>query len=445
MTASAQINAVSRRRFLKGAAGCLTAPYFVSAAALGRESSPAASERITMGIVGLGSMGMRHVKGFLQEADCRIVAVCDVDAKRQAAAVREINKHYDSSDSTAYNDFRELLDRADIDTLCIAVPDHWHALVALAGIRAGKDIYGEKPLALTIPQGRAIVDAVNRYGCVWQTGSWQRSTEHFRFGCELVRNQRIGKLLSVEVGIGPGFTPLGQGTVDHIAPQPTEPVPEGFDYEMWLGPAPWAPYTTKRCHWNFRWILDYSGGQVTDWGAHHIDIAHWGMDCDGTGPVEVAGQGVFPQDGLWNAAVDYDFECLYANGLVMRVASNNHCSQGVRFIGEKGWVHITRGGVKTDPDGLRKTIIGPDEIHLARPRGDHRQGHRRDFLDCVKTRSRTVTPPLIGHRSAIPAHLGNIAMRLGRKIKWDPKTEQIVGDEQANRMLNRPMRPPWHL
>jgi len=214
---------------------------------------------------------------------------------------------------------------------------------------------------------------------------------------------------------------------------------------MWLGPAPWAPYTTKRCHWNFRWILDYSGGQVTDWGAHHIDIAHWGMDCDDTGPIEVAGHGVFPQDGLWNAAVDYDFKCLYGNGLVMRVASNNHCQQGVRFRGEKGWVHITRSGVQTEPDTLRTTIIGPNEIHLAKPRGDHRQGHRRDFLDCVKTRSQTVTPPLIGHRSAIPAHLANIAMRLGRKIKWDPKAEHIVADEQANRMLDRPTRSPWHL
>ena len=445
MTMTIHIRAVSRRDFLKGAAGCVTVPYLVSAAALGKAGLPAASERITMGIVGLGSMGMRHVKGFLQEPDCRIVAVCDVDAARRAAAVREIDTHYGDSDCAAYNDFRELLARAEVDTLCISVPDHWHALLAIAGVRAGKDVYGEKPLALTIARGRAIVDAVDRYGCVWQTGSWQRSTDHFRFGCELVRNERIGRLVKVEVGIGPGFKAPGQDTVDHIAPQPVEPVPEGFDYEMWLGPAPWAPYTTNRCHWNFRWILDYSGGQVTDWGAHHIDIAHWGMGCDETGPVEVAGRGVFPTDGLWNAAVDYDFECRYAGGLVMRVASNNHCPQGVRFIGETGWVHITRAAVTTEPAALRRTVIGPDEVHLARPRGDHRQGHRRDFLDCVKTRSQPITPALIGHRSAIPAHLGNIAMRLGRRIRWDPKAERIVGDDHAARMLDRPMRSPWHL
>lgn len=441
----ADFGGISRRDFLTGAAGCVVAPFFVPAAALGKGDAPAASERLTMGIVGLGSMGMRHVKGFLQEDDCRIVAVCDVDAERRAAAVQEIHKHYGTDDCAQYNDFRQLLERADIDTLCIAVPDHWHALLAIAGVRAGKDIYGEKPLALTIAQGGAIVDAVARYGCVWETGSWQRSTDHFRFGCELVRNERIGKLLKVEVGIGPGFKAPGADAVERIAPQPVEPVPEGFDYEMWLGPAPWAAYTTNRCHWNFRWILDYSGGQVTDWGTHHIDIAHWGMGCDGTGPVEVAGRGEFPADGLWNAAVDYDFECTYDNGLVMRVASNNHCPQGVRFIGEKGRVHITRGGLKTEPAGLRKTIIGPNEIHLARPGGDHRQGHRRDFLDCVKNRSQTIAPALVGHCSAIPAHLGNIAMILGRKINWDPKTERIVGDEQADRMLDRPMRSPWRL
>jgi len=376
MNEGSHVDAVSRRRLLAGAAGCFAVPYFVPATALGQAGTPAASERITMGIVGLGSMGMRHVKGFLQESDCRIVAVCDVDAGRRVATVREINQHYGSKDCSAYNDFRNLLEQPDVDTLCIAVPDHWHALLALAGIGAGKDIYGEKPLALTIPQGRAIVDAVDRYGCMWQTGSWQRSTEHFRFGCELVRNGRIGRLRRVDVGIGPGFTPLGQGTVNRIAPQPVEPVPEGFDYDLWLGPASWAPYTTMRCHWNFRWILDYSGGQVTDWGAHHIDIAHWGMGCDDTGPVEVMGKGVFPPDGLWNAAVDYDFACRYADGLVMRVASNNHCPQGVRFVGEKGWVRITRGELQTEPENLRTTIIGPDEIHLARPRGDHRQGGR---------------------------------------------------------------------
>ncbi len=440
-----QYEKISRRKFLKTVAAGVAAPYIFPSSVLGSSGREAPSNRLTLGLIGMGSMGMRHVKGFLQEEDCQIVGICDVDASRRAAAVGEINKHYNNSDCAEYCDYRELVARNDVDTLCISVPDHWHAIIALEGIRAGKDIYGEKPLAYTIPEGRALVEAVNRYKCVWQTGSWQRSTSHFRFGCELVRNERIGKLQKVEVGIGPGFKGPGVPTVYGISPQPVQRVPEGLDYEMWLGPAPWAPYTEKRCHWNFRWIMDYAGGQVTDWGAHHIDIAHWGMGCDETGPTEVTGTGVFPKDGLWDAAVDYDFECKYADGLVMRVASNNHLRQGVRFIGERGWVHITRGGLDANPKKLLKEKIGPGEIHLAKPSGDHRQGHRRDFLDCVKTRAQTISRVEVGHRSAVPAHLGNIAMIVGRKVSWDARSEKIIEDPAAARMLGRPMRIPWRL
>jgi len=399
-----------------------------------------------MGLIGLGSMGMRHVKGFLQEDDCQIIAICDVDAGRLQAAIEQINKHYSNKNCAQYNDFRDLIARDDIDTLCISVPDHWHTIPAIMGLRAGKDIYGEKPLALTIAEGQAMVEAVHRYNRVWQTGSWQRSTDHFRFACELVRNQRIGTLKKVEVGIGSGYkSGPGQSTVYRIDPQPIMPVPKGFDYQMWLGPAPWSPYTEKRFHWNFRWILDYSGGQVTDWGTHHIDIAHWGMGCDDTGPLEVAGRGVFPDDGLWNAAIDYDFKCTYENSVQMYVGSNNHYSQGVRFIGDSGWVHVTRAGLDANPKSLLKEKIGPQELHLPRPSGNNRQGHRRDFLDCVKTRAQTITPIDIAHRSVTVAHLGNIAMLLGRKIRWDPKREQIISDPTASRMLSRAMRSPWRL
>ncbi|UCG56030.1 MAG: Gfo/Idh/MocA family oxidoreductase [Phycisphaerales bacterium] len=436
--------AITRRTFMKNVTATVVMPYVVPASVLGGEQRPAPSNRLTMGLIGLGSMGMRHVKGYLQEDDCRIVAVCDVDAGRRRAAAAEIHKAYGKSDCAQYNDFRDLIHRDDIDTLCISVPDHWHSIPAIMGIRAGKDIYGEKPLALTISEGRAIVEAVHRYRRVWQTGSWQRSTTHFRFACELVRNQRIGKLQRVEVGIGGGYNPGGgQPTVTQIDPQLIMSVPEDLDYEMWLGPAPWAPYTEKRCHWNFRWILDHSGGQVTDWGAHHIDIAHWGMGCDDTGPVEVVGKGAFPKDGLWNTATDYNFKCTYANGLTMCVASNNHYPQGVRFIGDRGWVHVTRSGLEASPKRLLKEKIGPEEINLPRPAGDHRQGHRRDFLDCVKTRAQTISPAEAGHRSATVAHLGNIAMILGRKIRWNPKRQESVNDSAANRMLGRAMRSPW--
>jgi len=435
---------ISRRAFLKSASIGIATPYIISSSALGRDGRPAPSNRLTLGLIGLGSMGMRHVKGFLQEDDCEIIAVCDVDASRLNAAAKEVNKHYDNEDCARYKDFREVISRDDVDALCIAVPDHWHSVPAIEGIRAGKDIYGEKPLALTISEGRAMVEAAHRYNCVWQTGSWQRSTAHFRFGCELVRNQRIGTLQRVDVGMGGGFNPGGgKPTVNRIEPQAIMSIPEGFDYDMWLGPAPRASYTEKRCHWNFRWNMDYSGGQVTDWGGHHIDIAHWGMGCDETGPVKVAGTGIFPEDGLWDAAVDYDFECTYENGVRLRVASNNHCPQGVRFIGDKGWVHITRNNLDANPKRLLKEKIGPEEIHLARPSGDHRQGHRRDFLDCVKSRAQTIVPIDVGHRSITVAHLGNIAMILGREIHWDPKREQIINDPEASRMLGRSMRSPW--
>jgi len=385
-------------------------------------------------MIGLGSMGLRHVKGFLQEPDCQIVAVCDVDASRRRVAADEINKHYGSKDCQQVHDFCDVIADKDVDSLCISVPDHWHSVPALLACRAGKDVYGEKPLALTIREGRAMVEAVRRSGIVWQMGSWQRSTRHFRIAAELVRNGRLGTLQRVEVGLP--LTPT-------CGPQPPMAVPKGFDYDRWLGPAPWAPYTEKRCHWNFRWILDYSGGQLTDAGAHDIDIAHWGMGADGTGPIEVEGKGEFP-DGLWDAATRYRFECRYPDGLPqLLVGSSNHFRGGTRWVGEKGWIHVDRDRMTAEPRSLLKEQIGPDEIHLASPAEGHRQGHRRNFLDCVRSRQEPITPIEIGHRSITVAHLGNIAMRLGRRIRWDPEHEQIRGDAEAARMLAKPMREPW--
>jgi len=419
---------ISRRAFLQSTAAFAIVPASVFA-------RPAPSDKLTLGLIGLGSMGLRHVKGFLLEQDCRITHVCDVDSVRVKAAADLIDQTYGNAECTRSGDFRELLADAGLDTLCIAVPDHWHGALSIAALRAGKDIYGEKPLALTIAEGQAMVRAVRRHGRVWQTGSWQRSTGHFRHGCELVRNGRVGKLQRVEIGMGIG--PV-------IEPQPVMPVPKSLDYDMWLGPAPWAPYTEKRVHWNFRWILDYSGGQVTDWGAHHIDIAQWGMGTDHTGPVAVEGAGVFPQDGLYDAATHYRFTCTYANGVALLVGSNDTVRQGVRFIGDRGWVHITRSRTTTEPAHLARDTIGPNEIHLAKPHGDHRQGHRRNFLDCVRSRAETVTPIEVGHRSVTIAHLGNMAMRLGRCVRWDPDRECILGDPEAERMAARTPRSPWH-
>ena len=433
---------LSRRQFLASAA-LAAAPAIIPATALGKgRTSP--SERILLGMIGLGSMGLRHVKGFVQEPDCMIHAACDVDGRRRFVAAELVNQHERGMACHEASDFRELLADPSIDAVVISVPDHWHAALGVAACRAGKDVYGEKPLALTIRGGRAMVEAVRRHNVLWQMGSWQRSTRHFRFAAELVRNGRLGTLRRVEVGLAEGFRPQGRPMAHHLARQPAMPVPKGFDYGRWLGPAPWRPYSKDRCHWNFRWILDYSGGQVTDDGAHQIDIAHWGMGADDTGPVEVEGTGEFPTDGIWDAAYRFRFRCLYASGVEMHVASSNYQRGGISFIGDRGRVHVQRGGyISAEPASLLREPIGPGEIHLASPAEGHRQGHRRNFLDCVRSRQEPATPIEVGHRSITPAHLGNIAMRLGRKLRWDPERETFPDDPEARRMLWKPQREPW--
>ena len=322
-----------------------------------------------------------------------------------------------------------MIARDDIDAVCIGTPDHWHAIPVVMAARAGKDMYCEKPLSLTIAQGRAMSDAVNRYGVVFLTGSQQRSDPKMRLGCELVRNGRIGELERVEVGL-----PGGSG----IEPQPAMPIPEGFDYDFWLGPAPYQPYTEKRCHWNFRWILDYSGGQLTDWGAHHCDIAQWGMGTERTGPVEVEGEGEYPADGLYTAATSYAFDCLYENGVTMSCSTAHR--GGVTFIGSEGKVFVNRGVIQTDPASLIDTEFGSTETRLYAT-----NGHHSNFIDCFYSRAETVAPVEVAHRSISIAHLGNIAMKVGRRLNWDPAAERFIDDAEADRMLSRAMRGPWHL
>ncbi len=425
---------MSRRLWLKHAAATTAAlsgvPFFIPASALGAGDRPAPSKRLTMAIIGIGSMGMRNLKGFLNEDDCQITAVCDLDGTRLKAGADEVNQHYGNTGCAQIHDFRDVIARKDIDLLCLSVPDHWHSIPAIMGVTAGKDIYGEKPLALTVAEGRAMVSAVNRFGRVWQTGSWQRSVPHFRFACNLVRSGRIGRIQSAEVGIGFGPT---------TGVEPIMPVPKDFDYEMWLGPAPWAPYTEKRCHFNFRWISDYAGGQITDWGAHHIDIAQWGLGTEDTGPVEVEGVGKFPTEGLWDTPITYRFECRFASGQTMTVASEDVFKNGVRFFGEKGWIHVDRNRVDAEPKSLiREQFSNGMSRNLA-----DRQGHRRNFLDCVKSRGTPISNIEVAQRSITVGHLGNIAMLLGRKVRWNPATECVIGDDSAQQMLSRTMRGPW--
>ena len=425
---------ISRRQFLKRAsgitAGAIAFPYLISSSALGRAGRPAPSNRIVMGCIGMGGQGTGNMRGFLGKREMQVVAICDVDKKHRDRAKKFVDERYKNNDCKAYVDFREVTGRKDIDSLSLALPDQWHSIPAIMGARSGKDIYAEKPFARTIREGRAMCDAVHRYGRVWQTGSQQRSEGNFHKACELVRNGRIGKVQKVEVGL-----PTGGGTGNN----PVQPVPDGFDWDFWLGPAPWVPFRGVY-HWNWRWIMDYSGGQLTDWAGHHIDIAHWGLGLDRTGPIEIEGKGVYPKDGMYDAPTEYDFTCKYANGIVMSVTNNKKNLQGAKWYGEKGWIYVRRGKLESDPKSILDEVIGPDEIKLIRSRD-----HKQNFVDCIKSREETIAPAEVGHRSISVGLLGEIAMLTEQKLRWDPDKEIFLNSDQANRLLSRPMRAPWHL
>jgi predicted dehydrogenase len=392
----------------------------------------AASDRIVMGCIGVGSQGSGNMGGFLGKKDVQVVAVCDVDKKNRDRAKKRADDKYNNNDCKAYLDFREVIERKDIDALSLALPDHWHSIPVIMAARAGKDMYGEKPLARTIHEGRVMVDTANRYGRVWQTGSWQRSVRDFHHACELVRNGRIGKVHKVEVGLPTG------GSTDV---KPVQPVPEGVDWDFWLGPARWVPYRGIM-HWNWRWMMDYSGGQLTDWAGHHVDIAHWGLGLDHTGPAEIEGRGVYPKDGIYDAPTAYKFTCKYATGLTMIVANDRQQPKGMgtAWYGEDGWIHVRRGKLEADPPDVLKEVIGPNDIKLYESRD-----HQRNFLDCVRSREKTITPIEIAHRSISVGLLGEIAMLTEQKLRWDPEKEIFLNSDEANRMLSRPMRAPWHL
>jgi len=437
---------INRRDFLRRASGValgtVSLPYVVSLSALGKAGNVAPSNRIVMGCIGVGGkrpggQGTVDLRGFMGRDVVQVVAVCDVDTVHCNWARDIINEKYGNKDCSTYNDFRELLARDDIDAVSIVLPDHWHAIPAVMAARSGKDIFSQKPLAYNIAEGRAICNAVERYGAVWQTGNSLRSQRNARFICELVRNGRIGRVHTVKVGLPNVNNIADNGDRIRKDTRPTA-VPEGFDYEMWLGPAPWAPYSAGRCHWNFRWIGDYSGGQITDWAGHYCDLAQWGMGTELTGPIEIEGKGVFPTGSLYDTVEKYEFICKYAEGFTMIVAG--HLTSGIRFEGSDGWAFVNYQRIDAHPKSLLNSVIEPNEIHLYES-----NDHKGNFLDCIRSRSETVSPAKIAQRSVSVGHLGVIAITLGRKLKWDPRNERFINDSEANRLLSRPMRSPWHL
>ncbi len=417
----------SRREFLRRSAGVAAGfalPTIVSARALGAEDKVAASERIQVGMIGMGGMNGAHLGGLLGNQLVDVVAVCDVDAQRMAEGQARVGRN-----CAAYRDFRKLLEHPGIDAVWIATPDHWHTLTSIAACEAGMDVYCEKPLTLTIEEGKALVRTVRRTGRVFQVGSQQRSDWNFRYACELARSGKIGKLQRITTGIGGGPT---------SGWQPNEPPPAGLDWDMWLGPAPYVPFNPLIHPYNFRWFYDYSGGKMTDWGAHHNDIGQWGHGMDESGPIRVSGTATFPNDGLFDTATDFTITYEYADGVPMVCAANN--PHGVVFEGSNGKIWVDRGFLESDPVDIIKEELGPDDTHLYES-----PGHHADFLNCIKTRERPICDVEIGHRSVTVCHLGNIAIRTGRTIDWDPVNEQIVGAPDLARWMHRPYRAPWTL
>ena len=431
---------IGRRAFLRGAlaaaGGAGLGPYVIASAALGAEGRPPASERITMGFIGTGGRGGALLSNFLGLSDAQIVAVCDVKKPVREGAKQAVDGQYGKPDCAAYVDFRDLCARRDIDAVTVASTDHWHVLLALAAVRAGKDVYCEKPLGLSIEQGKVLRDAVHRYGRVFQFGTQERSSWSTRLACEMVLNGWVGKIHTIRVGSRYSVAS------DNYPPAP---VPDGLDYDLWLGPAPEAPYTPERVS-NSHWfhIRDYALGFIAGCGIHTVDMAQWGHGTSLTGPVEVEGTGVFPRDGLCNCAVAWDVNLKFADGITMNFTDGEKNPLGVRWEGADGWVFVKErhlgGTFDAWPAELLRRKVEPDEIRL--PTSNH---HQANFLECVRTRGETVAPIDVAVRSDALCHLSDIAMRVGRRLTWDPAREVFVGDDQANRLLARPMRSPWRL
>lgn len=413
---------IGRRRFLRS----------TSAAALGLaatstwkgivRAAAAPSERVRIGCIGVGNKGTDNLKKLINS----VVAVCEVDQRRLEAAKKRVHDSGNACDGIA--DYRRLLDRKDIDAVVVTTPDHWHALQTIHACQAGKDVYCEKPLTLFVSEGQAMVDAARKHGRIVQTGSQQRSDGRFRLACELVRSGRIGKLHTIECGLSKvNFKPPA---VADSAPPPE------LDYDMWLGPAPKRPYNEKRVHYLFRFFWDYSGGQQTNWGAHHLDIAQWGMEMDQSGPVSIEGRAKYEPTGMYETPMWSKVVYKYASGVTL------HCGfdyvGGTLFVGDQGKILVTRKEIVATPREILDRPLSADDVHLYSS-----SNHFEDWLQCIKSRKPPICDVAIGHRSASVCHLGNIALRTGRKIQWDPAKQEIVGDAEAAKMLTRPYRGPW--
>jgi predicted dehydrogenase len=434
-------NQISRRHFLRrtGSAGLgitagLALPnLFLNHTKAATGENP--SEAIRVGFVAVGGRGMQNAGFFMKRK--MISAICDVDKSILAKSKATIEKAQ-GNEVTAYGDYRKLLEDKKVDAVLISTPDHWHTMPAIHACQAGKDVYCEKPLTLFIEEGKSLVKVVRDHKRVFQTGSQQRSDPRFRTAVEMLRLGKLGKVHTVQVGI-PRVN--WDAKLDNT---PDSEPPAELDYDMWLGPAPKRPYNKARVHYFFRFFWDYSGGQMTNWGAHHLDIAQWGLDMDNSGPVEISGQGKFDEQKRYEVCGECRITYSYANGVKMILRQDPKATTGTTFIGDKGALHVNRGVLKFGATEAELDDIPPmkvEEIKNAYISNDHYQ----NWLDCIKSRKDPICKVEVGHRTATVCHLGNIAVRTGKTIKWDPAKEVIVGDAELAKWANRPYRAPWVL
>ncbi len=433
---------MKRRTFLKATAAAF--PMIAPSTVFGAN---APSNRVHLAAIAMGGQatGLNLNSIAARYRDVQYLAVCDPTEDRQKKGKQGFEHYYGKGSVDTYTDFREVLVRDDIDGVVVATPDHWHVPIAIAAARAGKDMYVEKPLGVSMRWNQILREEVDRNKCVFQYGTQQRGQEHVWRGCELVRNGYIGELRHIEV-----WSPhLDRDSDEAIVPAE---VPKGFDYNLWLGPAPEAQYTETRCSNSGAYhICDYALGFIAGWGAHPLDVCQWGKGADTTPPISYEGKGIVNDKGLFDTTTIWDIHCEYADGVTMRFRSAKNAEaavmnyrpwhgDGTTFYGTEGWISISRGGLFASDPKLLDVRIKKRESKLKRTRG-----HQRDFLDCIKSREVTVNPIETAVDSDAISHLSDIAVRTGRPIRWDPKKETIIGDAEAAKMLDRPMRDPWDL
>lgn len=421
---------VTRRKFVAGVTASLAAPTILSRHVLGDENNAPANEKIALGVIGIGKMMYgSHLPHFLRMPEVKVVAVSDVDTTRRETGKKRVDDAYGNKDCAQHVDYHDILARDDIDAIACATPDHWHAMVILDACKAGKDMYCEKPLTNNLMEAKAVMDAVTTSGIIFQTGSQQRASSNFRYACELVRNGRIGKITRVEVGIGGPSRPCNL---------PGEKEEPGLDWERWLGPAPMRPYSSvlspRGMHNHFpswRNFSEFGGGGMTDWGAHHFDIAQWGLGMDKSGPVEI----IPPENPKASSGVKY----IYENGVELIHGGEG----GVTFFGTDGEIFVNRGRLSSKPDGIIKVPTAENEIHLYKSPGGSHSGHRQDWVNCLKSREQPNCPIETGARTVAVCHLGNIAYShgeelAGKTLKWNPQTWEFIGNDEANKWRDYP-------